>query len=286
MEQCDTIVGMRELQYFENSISNRLLQRQEEEKKTRPQTDKLSGSILGSPLQDQILKMIGIPTKPFDAYTLAKFERGHQVEDWIIRNTDGLLTNEQIIEFALARGVEVTEKHEQAGVSYRDCTGHIDGVVDLDIWELPEIGIVPIEVKSITNMDWKRSFGTEARPIPPDAKWHHKLQAGMYAKALLCDYFVIIYVASDDFRRKALLYETRDISSDIDNIIDEVHAQLRRGELPSFSPRVDWQSNPMYQSFPDWAVLTGEEATERLKRDFPQQYENLQKMQEQYRKEV
>jgi hypothetical protein len=269
---------MKILSYLDNAIANALLIAQQDSKRSLDLSRSLSGSILGAPLQEQILHIIGVPKKQIDPYVLRKFERGHHVEAWVMDNMLGLLNTEQIIAYAKSRGAVVgVDEEGQAMINYRIAKGHVDAIVDMKAWDMPEIGIIPHEVKSITNANWNRLFGGKMYK-EPDAKWSHKLQAGMYAKALFAGHFVIHYVASDDYRIMSLLYKTDEISSDIDQIITEVEEQLVLGQVPIFTPREAWQggvTGKQYANYPAWMDLDHEQLQEKLKKEYPEAYERL-----------
>jgi hypothetical protein len=235
--------------FLENVISNNLLREQIGNKRHTELMGKLSGSILGSPLQAQILHMLGIGEKQQDPYVLRKFQRGHDVEAWVMKHVPGL-----------------TDR--QTDITYRGARGHIDALVDMAEWDAPELGVIPHEIKSVTNAayKWIKRSG---------AKWSHKLQAGMYALATDADYFMIHYIASDDYRILSFLFDIKEIAPDVDLIIDEVEDQLMSGLLPEFKSREDWQNNKEYQNYPTWSSLTQEELMLKLESEYPDAYERL-----------
>ncbi len=157
----------------------------------------------------------------------------------------------------------------QAVIGYRSAKGHIDGLVDMKEWDEPLLGIIPHEVKSITNANYKWI----SRRM--EANWHHKLQAGMYALALGCEQYIIHYVAADDYRILSMLFDTEDIAADIENVITEVEEQLTKGFVPAFVAREAWQTNPDYQNYPEWSGLNPDNATEKLAREYPEAYKKL-----------
>src|ERR1700676_2397691 len=79
-------------------ISNALFDRQKNSKRKLDLANNISGSMLGQPLQSQILHIIGIPAKEFEVGTLKKFERGHDVEAHVKKYMvgHGLLDREAI----------------------------------------------------------------------------------------------------------------------------------------------------------------------------------------------
>jgi CRISPR/Cas system-associated exonuclease Cas4 (RecB family) len=240
---------MQTVDFLQNIIANKLLQEQKESKRKEELVGKLSGSILGHPLQTQILHMIGVPTEPIDEYTLRKFQRGHHVEKWILEQMPGFIDT-------------------QEGVEYRGAVGHIDALIDMEKWDMPKLGKIPHEIKSTSNA----SFKWIARD---GAKWTHKLQACMYAMALESPAFMIHYVAADDYRIASYLFKTEEMAEDVDRIIDEVIEQLKTGRLPVFIAREDWQNNKDYQNYPQWSSLGEDEANEKLQKEHPAAYKNL-----------
>lgn len=221
-------------------IAKNLRERHEKEQAERERSGKLSASRLYKPLLEQVLYLIGVPEKPIDDYTLRLFERGKQVEDWVVNM--------------------LPDGAEQEEVEYRNCIGYIDKMLDH-----------PIEVKSVKSTQW--------RWLEKDgAKWSHKLQGGLYALGKASDKYTIAYVVADDFRTFTYTGRTEDIKSDIDAIISEVGNQLKTGRLPEFKPREDWQAKPEYQKYsgyPEFVHLTPDLATKKLKATYPNAYEKL-----------
>lgn len=221
-------------------ISKKLRDQFEAERAAHTPSGKLSGSQLGKPLLEQVLKIIGVPEKPVDDYVLRLFERGKQVEAWIVSFLDG---------------------EEQEEIDYKGCIGFIDKMIDG----------VPVEVKSVKSSQWK---WLEKQ----GAKWPHKLQATLYALATGASHYQILYVASDDFR--TFVYEglTEETAPDVEKIIKEVKTQLISGELPAFEPREDWQgadNYSKYSSYPEFISLSPDLALQKLKNQYPQSYGKL-----------
>lgn len=252
---------MKIVGYLDALISNNLLQEQLDSTRHRELRGRLSGSILGSPLQEQILHILGIPEKQIDPYTLRKFKRGQDVEDWVMSQMPGLVG-------------------QQGDIEYRGATGHLDGEVDMSLWEDPdlqELGIIPHEIKSITNAAFKWLL---KRPV---AKWHHSLQAGMYAMARGKDHFMIHYIASDDYRIFSMLYDINEIDKEhetsirqaVDDVISEVSDQIALGKIPAFQAREPWQDNSDYQKYPTWATLTEDECMSKIQLEYPDAYNRL-----------
>ena len=205
--------------------------------------------MLGYPLQWQILKNIDVSPKAFDEYILRKFVRGNHVEDYIVSQMDGIVDKQKFVE-------------------YRDCIGYIDVVIDHKDYEA-KVCVIPHEIKSVSNYKYKRiSSNTQADP-------QHQLQAGFYALGLNTAHYAIDYVASDDYRIYTMIYELNGVKKDIDDIIDEYNAQIKKGIVPVFKPRYDWQKNPQYSNYPEFMELDEKQIEEKLKKDYPESYKLL-----------
>lgn len=192
----------------------------------REPSGRLSASRLGLPLQWQMLHYFKVPPKKVDEYTLRKFVRGKDVED-------------RIMKF-----LATSEDKMQVPVSYRGVVGIMDVLMEY-----------PIEVKSVTNMAFKHIQ-------KEGSKYGHRLQGELYAKALGYDTFGVAYVASDDYR--VLCFEER-VTNEVDKVIDEYEAQVKKGTVPVFTPKEKWHADVKYSPYPEWAKLTEEEIAEKLK---------------------
>lgn len=198
---------------------------------------KLSASGLNDPLQWQMLHSLGIEGKEPDEYTLRKFLRGNQVEDWYVSQIKPIET--------------------QKFVEYRETVGYVDAIVDTALWDFPS-GIIPFEIKSVSNMKFKRieKQGLDAG---------HKLQAGFYAICLQVPHFGISYVATDDYRIKTFILDTADVKDEIDGIITKFLEQKALGIVPKFEAREKWQENKDYNRYFSWMELDEKGIAEKLK---------------------
>ena len=134
-------------------IDAELIRANDERSAKHEPSGKLSASMLYQPVRFQVLKNLGAPRKAFDAYTLAKFKRGLDVEAWYVEQLRGsgvLVEDKKTLE---GMGLEVKE-NEQAFVNYQDCVGFVDSVIDTDKMQCKK-GIIPNEIKSVTNMKMK-----------------------------------------------------------------------------------------------------------------------------------
>ena len=225
--------------YIDNLITKQILEQNDTERKAHVSSGKLSASMLGAPLQWQILKQYGVPERDIDDYTLRKFKRGKDVEAWVVKSLvlDTLST--------------------QAEVSYKGVIGYVDCLVDSLHFDFP-CGVVPLEVKSVSNAKFKRLERG-------GADHGHLLQGALYALALDKPSFAILYVASDDYRIKTWLYDTALFKEEIDAIIERYSTQLSKGTVPAFEAIEKWQADLKYCRYPDWMGLSEEEATSKLK---------------------
>lgn len=192
---------------------------------TREPSGRLSASRLGWPLQWMMLWHYKVPPKELDEYTLRKFQRGKDVEDRIVG------------------WIDLPESKKQVQCSYRGVAGIADIVMDY-----------PIEVKSVTNLKFKRLQKT-------GAQLGHRLQGMLYALAMGAKKFAIAYIASDDYR---VLCIEEEVTTEVDVAIDEFEAQLATGVVPTFTAKEKWQENETYNMYADWMKLTQEEIDEKL----------------------
>lgn len=177
---------------------------------------RLSASRLGWPLQWQMLHYLKVPAKPFDEYTLRKFQRGKDVEERIMRWLAPKPENMQIV------------------VEYRGVAGVMDLLLEY-----------PIEVKSTTNMafKYKAKEGTSRS---------HRLQAQLCAKAKGYEKYGVAYVASDDYR--VLCFEDL-VDDEVDAVIDRYERQVELGVVPVFKAEEKWQGMEDYNNYPEWTHL-------------------------------
>jgi hypothetical protein len=214
----------------------------------RKSSGKLSASILGWPTLWQILKNIGI-VEEIDEYVRRKFLRGNHVEEWLVGEIKGVIERQKFVE-------------------YRDTIGYLDALVDTKDHGY-NAGIIPHEVKSVTNAKYRRIVQTGT----PDPQ--HQLQAGFYALAVNSEKYALDYVASDDYRVTTFICDTSDVKDEIDKIISDYQFCRTNKIVPIFKARYEWQKQPAYQNYADWNSLTDREIIEKLKKEFPESYKLL-----------
>ena len=227
---------------IDNHISVILQQQNKIDREEHISSGKLSASMLGKPLQEQILKIKGVPQKEVDEYTLRKFQRGKDVEGWLIKSIPNLVETQKPVE-------------------YRNVVGLVDAVVDASTWE-QNFGIMPLECKSVTNAKFKNIQRSGL------ADRGHILQASLYALGMMTEYFAVTYIASDDYRILTMVYRVADYKAEVDQIIDRFQHQLELDLIPVFEAIEAWQKNPMYASYPEFIGLTEEEANLKFKTEY------------------
>lgn len=211
---------------------------------------KLSASMLYQPLRVQVLKSLGVPRKPLDAYVLGKFIRGNHVEDWYVE--------------MLGKAGVLVERQKK--VEYRGCIGYADAIVDSDKMYFKK-GIMPHEVKSVTNAKLKRVSTTEV-------DYHYKMQACYYALGTGSDYFAVDIVSAEDLRPNIYIFETRELKSDVDKAISAYQVAMEKWSidrtLPKFeaNPKVAWTANVKYAMFDEfWMTAPDNEVIKRLEEE-------------------
>ena len=231
-------------------IDAELIRENEKREAEHESSGKLSASMLYQPVRWQILKTLGAPRKPFDAYTLAKFKRGRDVEDWYVKQLRGagvLIENAEV----LGRfNLELDDKQPLA--KYRECIGYIDSVIDTDKMQA-KVGIIPNEIKSVTNMKLRRVKKT-------GIDWHYKIQACLYALAMGTKHYAVTIVSSEDLRSDMQIFKTEDMKKDVDHAIGQYMIAKEKWSfdrsLPKFeaNDHVKWTGNLKYAMFlPEWA---------------------------------
>jgi hypothetical protein len=228
-------------QHLNRVVAERLIRQNKQREKTHTPSGKLSASSLGNPLQWQILKTLGVPSKELDEYTLRKFVRGNHVEDWVVSQMPGVVDKQKYVE-------------------YRGAVGYVDSLINTSEGYDFKNGIICNEVKSVTNAAFKWLMKDRT------PKYGHSLQGAFYALAEGHSHFAITYVASDDYRLWMVVQETKKYQKDIDAIIDNYNQALKDKVVPVFEPVEKWQGLPKYNNYPEWAELNEKEIKEKLKK--------------------
>jgi hypothetical protein len=220
--------------YINQYIDDCLMLENEQERANHISSGKLSASMLGQPLQWMILKYLGVKPRDFDCYTLRKFERGRNVEDWIIqrmsKETDNVIETQKELE-------------------YRNTVGKLDILANVEISGVAEV--LPVEVKSITNANYKW-IDSKLKKGENPASRPHQLQAGLYGMAMQSNHFSVCYIASDDYRINHFIYDTDEVRSEVDRIISAYEQCIKDECIPVFVAEEKWQEDLKYNNYPDW----------------------------------
>ena len=230
-------------------IDASLIKTNEEREKLHEPSGKLSASMLYMPIRFQIFKYLNVPKKPMEAYTLGKFKRGNDVEDWYVKQIE-------------ATGSLV---ERQKKVEYRGAVGFVDAVVDSDNWLFKQ-GIIPHEVKSVTNAKLKRIASTGT------IDWHYQLQSCFYALAMGSKYYAVDIVSAEDLRPNVYIFETSTMAQEVNKAIDRYEIALNlwntNKEIPKFeaNENVPWTKTPEYWPYEEWwGTATDAEVINKLK---------------------
>lgn len=217
--------------YIDREIGKQMLAEAQKRDSEHKSSGKLTASMLGDPLQWQILKVLGVAKDPLDEYIVRKFERGRQIESWVLKFFDN--------------------DANQGFVQYRGVTGLIDAQADTTGWDFPH-GSVPVEIKSVANAKYKRIVAQG-----PDLG--HIYQAVLYGLGKGTEWVAICYVASDDYRVQTFWIKVADYAKEVDGIITKFDEAMKAKKIPVFEAREKWQSNPKYNKYLEWMNKTEKE---------------------------
>lgn len=232
-------------------IDNQLIKEYKKHQKEHEPSGLLSASMLYQPVRFQVFKTLGVPTKEFDPYVLAKFKRGKDVENWFIKqlNEAGLLiTDKNKLE---SLNLEIKENKQAKGI-YRETIGYIDSVIDTNKMQAKK-GIIPNEIKSVTNAKIRRikKGGVD---------WHYKIQACLYALAMKTEYYAITIISAEDLQNTTYIFKTRELKQEIDQIISRYKKAMedwaKDRTIPKFEPnkKAAWTANIKYAMFDEFWI--------------------------------
>lgn len=187
---------------------------------------KLSASMLGMPIQWQILKWLGVEPKKNDLYTQLVFRRGRDVEEWLIN----ILKKDHSVD-------------EQIKCLYKGAVGYLDVLAEYH----------PIEIKSTNSMAFKHILKEG------NAKKSHLLQGAFYAISLGIPEFSVCYVNTDNYQIRTFTYKAKKFKREIDSIIRDFDTCREKKEIPVFSEIERWNKLPQYCQYPDFVNKTKEE---------------------------
>lgn len=228
-------------------INAELIRLNKERESSHTPSGKLSASMLYQPVRFQLLKTLGVPRKEFDAYTLAKFKRGVDVEEWYVEQLKGAGVFVDDTETLKGLNLTFNVGNPQHQVIYRDTIGYVDSVIDTDKMQAKK-GIIPNEIKSVTNMKLRRIKKT-------GIDWHYKIQACDYALGMGVEYYAVTIVSAEDLRSEMHIFATAEMKRDVDHAISEYMKAMENFKedrtLPKFeaNEHVKWTGNLKYSMF-------------------------------------
>lgn len=226
-------------QTIDRLVAKNLLEKRRLRDEEHVPSGKLSASGLGKPTQWQVLKTLGVKPREIDEYVLRKFQRGNDVEDWLVSNL-----------------IDVVETQKK--IEYKGVIGFADAIVDTTNYEF-KCGNMVVEVKSTANSAYKY-IASSNTPKPG-----HCLQAGLYALAEGHSHFGICYVASDDYRILTFVQETKKFAAEIEQIIAKYHNAIKNQTVPVFEPVEEWQRKEEYNDYPEWTNLSQVQINDKVK---------------------
>lgn len=197
---------------------------------------KLTAGSLYQPLRFQLLKYLGVEGKKPDEYSLRKFARGRAVEEWFARHLDNM-------------GVLVGEQKQ---VEYRGAIGKVDALVDQAKLDFNTLGIIPHEIKSVTNRNFKYIHDKG------DISEHYHLQACFYALAMGTSHYALDFIASDDLREYVTIHDVLVMKPKVDrkisNYLQMIEKWTNDRTVPAWEIDYKWLDNPTYMPFDEeWA---------------------------------
>lgn len=236
-------------------IVKQLRTQYEAEKLKHQPSGKLSAGILGRPILESVLHILGVPGKPVDDYALGLFRRGDSVEHEILN----LLKPDET----------------QVEVEYKNCIGYVDAIKDGEIYEVKSVKNSQVQYLDPENFKTRKGKDGKMRKVYDGPKRSHALQGGLYALALDKEKFTIIYASADDLQVIAHTIQTEEVKSEIESIIEKVYGALESHELPKWEAIEEWQTVSQYSSYPDWMTLSPTEAMSKLENIYPHCAERL-----------
>ena len=228
---------------LDRQVDKTLTAANRERNKKHKSSGKLSASMLGLPLQWQILKTVGASRKDIDTHTLRKFKRGDHVEEWLVSHMMGVIDTQVFCE-------------------YKGAIGYLDVLTDTQDYDFQQEKEMPHEIKSVGNFKFNR--------LLKEPQHTHALQGCMYALGLKKEWFILDYVSTDDYRIKSFVLEVGDYKDEVDKIIKGYNKALKdfieNRTIPEFEPTASWTKNKKYNNYPAFMELTSDEAVKLLEK--------------------
>lgn len=234
------------------------------------ETGQISGSKIAQPTLTAVLTMLGVE-KEFDGYTLAKFMRGHDVEEKFIERV--FHKPKEIAE----RGCwECEDSHFEW--QYEIPKGYRGSTCSIDVLETVPQYVTIHEIKSVGKMKYDNVTASGLRKKGEAGPDHsHCLQVSLYALSLnrintpRC---LIHYVNADDYRVATFEINPYDYKEELDSRIDAIYHAFTTHELPEYIPFEAWQKGK-YNSFNELENLSKEDVQYYVKKHYPSAYDKF-----------
>lgn len=266
---------------FGDKIHKDLVAKDEKKKAERERSGKISGGKLGKPTLWAVLDLIGVPDQ-FDPYVLGKFMRGNDVEDRAIQFLTDIDPHdvEPGKRIAGKEGAILTGEFTlQAEGGYRGGVGYID------LAQFVKDQIIYHEIKSSTKMAYDKVSASGRYKGVVDVEkgvgvpyLHHALQLAYYCLGDDVTRAFLHYFNADDYRLCTFAINPIDYKEEIDKEIDDIEMCFATKQLPAFEGFLPYHKIKSYWSYKEWNELTPSEMMDKLKREYPEQYNKFMEM--------
>lgn len=269
---------------FGDKIAANLKATDEAKQATRERSGKISPGKLGQPTLWAVLDIIGVP-RDFDPYLLGKFKRGNDVEARAIQFLTGIEADKvepgvlvKSVPGAILSGDFVL----QAESNYRGGVGYID-LRQMTGSQTPETAkMINHEIKSSTKMSYDRVAASGRYNGKTDPEngigvpyYHHALQLATYCLGDGTDIGFLHYFNADDYRLTTFSINPLDYKEEIDKEIDDITLVFMNKQLPTFEAFLPYHKAYKKTTYGDWNDLTPVQMTEKLQREYPEQYKKF-----------
>lgn len=258
---------------FSDAIKSALVREDKVKTAAHEPSGKISASMMGTPVLECVLKLLGVPGKEFDAFTIGKFARGNQAEDWFVEH--------------IQKAMPDSTFEAQKEIEYRGGIGFVD-LAEYDEVANREMAFIPHEVKSVSNRafkwiadgEWYTGADGRKHKADPAPNTGHINQATFYGLAMGSPYFFIHYVAADDLRVLSFKCETAVATPHVESHITAIQNALKEGKLPDWVGFLKYHGMKLkgeyaYTSYPEFCEMTSVQAEALLKERYPAAYVKL-----------
>lgn len=204
----------------------------------------LSPSKFANTTQVAVLQMLEVPADPPDDRLLRIWERGHQIEAYLVST----------IEKATSMQATTQEK-----VEYKKAIGLYDFIWNDHLYEVKSVSCNRI-----------RRIKKENEP-----QLSHAIQTTFYLLATGRSEGTIIYIVPDTLEIKEFTIKAEAYKSELDLRIIEIYNALYSGTIPDHQAREDWHDKQLYSNYPEFWNKTGKECIAIIKDKYPKSFELL-----------